>query len=201
MAAEEMSGERSREAPVEAEPTDEAVVSFVQQGEVDYFRMLVERYEPKLARYGRRFLFDADETKDLLQEVFIKTYTNIHGFDVSRRFSPWIYRIAHNEFVNAIKKKKRDRDIISLFYLDILFPHPVAKETADDVAQRREIKEMLEQFLSNIGARYRDPLVLYYFENMDYKEIAEILRIPVSTVGVRLQRGKLMLRKMVEKKQ
>ncbi len=193
--------ERVEAKPIVTERSDEEVVALVQQGDVDLFRALVERYEPKLTRYGRRFLFDAEEIKDLLQDVFIKTYTNIHGFDVSRRFSPWIYRIAHNEFVNALKKKKKDRDILSLFYLDILFPHPVAKETADAAAERREVKEMLEQFLDNIGPRYRDPLILYYFESMDYKEIAEILRIPVSTVGVRLQRGKAMLRKMVEKKQ
>ncbi len=193
--------ERVEAKPIVTERSDEEVVALVQQGDVDLFRALVERYEPKLTRYGRRFLFDAEEIKDLLQDVFIKTYTNIHGFDVSRRFSPWIYRIAHNEFVNALKKKKKDRDILSLFYLDILFPHPVAKETADAAAERREVKEMLEQFLDNIGPRYRDPLILYYFESMDYKEIAEILRIPVSTVWVRLQRGKAMLRKMVEKKQ
>ncbi len=187
--------------PREAERTDEEVVALVQGGDPNLFGILVERYEPKLARYGRRFLFNADEVKDLLQDIFIKTYTNLHGFDVSRRFSPWIYRIAHNEFVNAVKKKKKERDILSLFYMDILFPHPVAKETADGAAERREIKAMLEQFLQDVGPRYRNPLILYYFEDMDYKEIAEILRIPVSTVGVRLQRGKALLRKMVEQKQ
>lgn len=136
--------------------------------------------------------------KTFLQEIFIKTYVNIRSFDLDRRFSPWIYRIAHNEFVNALKKKKKERGNISLFFVDLLFPHPIAKETADEGSSRREIKEVLGGSLEKIDAKYREPLVLYYLEDMDYKEIADILHIPVSTVGVRLQRGKTLLRKLVK---
>lgn len=190
--------------PLPAEPekerTDEEIVTLVQKGDVESFRVIMERYEPKMVRYARRFLFVGDEAKDMLQEIFIKAYVNIQSFDTSRRFSPWIYRIAHNEFVNAIKKKKKDRDVLSLFYVDILFPHPVAKETADAEMSHHEMKEMLDKHLADIDPKYREPLTLYFFEDMDYKEIAEILRVPVSTVGVRLQRGKLLLRKMVDEK-
>ena len=180
--------------------TDEEIVASVKQGDVESFRVLMERYQPKLTRYARRFLFDSDEIKDLLQEVFIKAYVNIKGFDVARRFSPWVYRIAHNEFVNALKKKKKEKNSISLFYVDILFPHPLARETADEGTTRRETKEMLTRFLAEIGSKYREPLMLYYFDDMEYGEIAEILRVPVSTVGVRLQRGRALLRKKMGEK-
>ena len=182
------------------ELTDEQVAAKVQKGDVESFRVLVERYEPKITRYARRFLFAPDEAKDLLQEVFIKAYVNILSFDIERRFSPWIYRIAHNEFVNALKKKKKERNNLSLFYVDVLFPHPIAKETADDPANRHEMAELLEGSLDALDDKYREPLVLYYLEEMDYKEIAEVLRIPISTVGVRLQRGKTMLKKLVKEK-
>jgi RNA polymerase sigma-70 factor, ECF subfamily len=182
------------------ERTDEEIAVLVQGGDLASFRVLMERYEAKLARYARRFFFDTEETKDLLQEIFIKAYVNIKGFDASRRFSPWIYRIAHNEFVNELKKKKQERNVFSLFYVDVLFPHPVAKETADGAAARREMKELLDRFLDKVDPKYREPLVLYYFEDMNYAEIAEILHVPASTVGVRLQRGKALLRKMMEKK-
>lgn len=182
------------------ERTDEEIVISVQRGDVEAFGVLMNRYEPKLIRYARRFLFDGDEAKDLLQEVFIKAYVNIKSFDVSRRFSPWIYRIAHNEFVNAVKKRKKDKNLISMFYLDILFPHPIAKETADDDLHRKELKTMLDRSLDKISPKYREPLTLYYYDEMDYKEIAEIMRVPVSTVGVWLQRGRAELRKMVDEK-
>ena len=188
----------SRTTTMDTPLTDEQVVALVQQGDVESFRVLVERYEPKIGRYAKRFLFAPEEAKDLLQEVFIKVYTNIRSFDIDRRFSPWIYRIAHNEFVNALKKKKKERNNISLFYVDVLFPHPIAKETADDGSSRREIANVLESSLDQLDAKYRDALVLYYLEDMDYKEIAEVLRIPISTVGVRLQRGKTMLKKFVK---
>lgn len=182
------------------EQTDEEIAHAVQKGDVESFRILVERYEPKMARYAKRFLFASDDAKDLVQEIFIKVYTNIRSFDADRRFSPWIYRIAHNEFVNSLKKKNKERGNLSLFYVDVLFPHPIAKETADNEVHRREIKELLEGSLDKIDMKYRAPLMLYYLEDMDYKEVADILRIPVSTVGVRLQRGKLLLKKSIEKK-
>jgi RNA polymerase sigma-70 factor, ECF subfamily len=186
--------------PNAAELTDEQIAKLMQGGDSESFKVLVERYEAKITRYAKRFLFDSDEAQDMVQEVFIKAYVNIQSFDTDRRFSPWIYRIAHNEFVNALKKKKKEKNNLSLFYVDVLFPHPIAKETADDPANHREMAELLEGSLDALDEKYRAPLVLYYLEDMDYKEIAEVLRIPISTVGVRLQRGKVLLKKSVEKK-
>jgi len=181
-----------------SERNDEEIAALVQKGDIESFRVLVERYEPKMTRYARRFFFDGDEGKDLVQEVFIKAYVNIRSFDVSRRFSPWIYRIAHNEFVNNIKKRQKERENVSIFDFDVLVPHLIAKETADDGFNKTEVKRMLEQSLNKLNEKYKEPLVLYYFEDMDYREIADILHIPISTVGVRLQRGRAMLKKIVK---
>ena len=63
---------------------------------------------------------------------------------------------------------------------------------------RQELKTMLDSSLNKLAPKYKERLVLYYFEEMDYKAIADILHVPVSTVGVRLQRGKAMLKKMVK---
>ncbi|HVM76926.1 MAG TPA: RNA polymerase sigma factor [Candidatus Paceibacterota bacterium] len=178
--------------------TDEQIAAAVQRGDTEAFRGLIERYEAKMSRYARRFLFQGDDVKDLVQEIFIKAYVNIKSFDTDRRFSPWIYRIAHNEFVNAVKKKQKERENVSLFDFDVLFPRLIAKETADSEVTHQELKTMLEASLDKLGSKYKEPLILYYFEEMDYKAIADILRIPVSTVGVRLQRGKAMLKKLVQ---
>ena len=180
------------------ERNDEEVAMQVQKGDIESFRILVERYEPKMTRYAKRFFFDGDEGKDLVQDVFIKAYVNIKSFDATRRFSPWIYRIAHNEFVNNIKRRQKDRDNVSVFDFDVLFPHLVAKETADDGFNKTELRQMLDKSLNKLNEKYKEPLVLYYFEDMDYREIADILHIPISTVGVRLQRGRAMLKKIVK---
>src|SRR5580704_16795697 len=178
--------------------TDETITTRVQGGEADAFATLVERYEDKLMRYARKFLRDPDDAKDIVQEVFIKAYENIQSFDATRRFSPWVYRIAHNEFVNAIKKRARG-PVLGIDF-DVVFPHLTAGETADDTAMERDMKKTLEACLDELDPKYREPLVLYYYEGLSYKDMADVLHIPMSTAGVRLARGKSQLQKVAAKK-
>lgn len=182
-----------------AETTDEDIAKLVQQGDRESFGLLVDRYRAKIERYVRRFLFSADEAEDIVQEVFIKAYINIRSFDVKRKFSSWLYRIAHNESINALKKKGREK--ISFIDFDVMLPQLAAKETADAGLHRDEMRQMLDQSLEKLSAKYREPLALYYFEEMDYREIADILRIPVATVGVRLRRGRIMLQSLIKRKE
>lgn len=175
--------------------TDEAVAARVQSGDAEAFGELMHRFEPKLLRYARKFLLDPDDAADIVQDVFVKAYQNIQSFDATRRFSPWIYRIAHNEFVNDLKKRSSRKTTFTIDF-DTLFPFLTAPDTADSLALERDTRETLERFLAKVDPKYREPLVLYYMEEMDYKAIADILRIPVSTVGVRLMRGKAILQKL-----
>jgi RNA polymerase sigma-70 factor (ECF subfamily) len=177
--------------------TDEQLALAVQNGEPDKFGELVERYEAKLLRYARKFLLDPDDAQDIVQDIFIKAYENMRSFDTTRRFSPWIYRIAHNEFVNDLKKKQSRRTMFTIDF-DTLFPYLTAADTADGAALERDTRETLERHLGGLDPKYREPLILYYLESMDYREIADILRIPVSTVGVRLARARAMLQKQTK---
>lgn len=176
------------------ELTDEEIARRVQAGEADVFGMLVARYQAKLMRYARKFLSDRDDAEDIVQDVFIKAYSNIQSFDASRRFSPWIYRIAHNEFVNELKKKASRRTVFS-FDIDTILPSLVAPEETDRASLEKDLRKTLEGHLDELDPKYREPLILYYLEEMDYKEISDILQIPVSTVGVRLARARARLQK------
>jgi RNA polymerase sigma-70 factor (ECF subfamily) len=176
--------------------TDEQIALQVQKGEAEAFGELIRRYEQKMLRYAKKFLFDREDSRDLVQEIFLKAYMNIKSFDATRRFSPWLYRIAHNDFINAMKKNRR-MPVFS-FDFDTILPHPASKETADKGMTDSETKELLDKSLSKLDAKYRELLVLYYFEEMDYKEIAEILQIPVGTVGVRLKRGREAIKKIID---
>ncbi len=177
----------------QAEISDENIAERVQQGDRESFGLLVDRYEAKMLRYGRKFL--QRDIEDLVQDIFIKAYTNIKSFRTDMKFSPWLYRIAHNEFVNALKKQSRLP--LAFFDFDTMFPHIYAPETADQEAQDREIRGLLDTTLDKLDSKYREPLVLYYLEEMNYQEIAEVLHIPVSTVGVRLNRAKALLKNHV----
>lgn len=184
------------ESENKTERSDEELASRVKKGEVDSFQELMERYEKKIFSYVRRFLNNHDDARDLTQDVFIKVFKNIQSFDEEKRFSPWIYRIAHNEAVNTIKKKIREP--LNFFDPELLFPHPLSSESPQDDAEKREIKKALEECLEEIEEKYKEVLILRYFEDMDYKDIAEILKVPVVTVGVRLNRGKAKLKEIYE---
>lgn len=175
--------------------SDEELVHKVRQGDKDVFGELIDRYEAKLTRYIRRFTQQEDDLSDILQTVFIKAYMNLNSFDTSRSFNSWIYRIAHNESVTYLKKRSNEK--VSFIDFDIFLPHPFAKEEADQKSLEREMKELLETSLSKISPKYREVLVLYYFDDLSYQEIAEVLHIPSATVGIRLKRGKEALEKML----
>ncbi|HBF67620.1 MAG TPA: RNA polymerase sigma factor SigW [Candidatus Magasanikbacteria bacterium] len=172
---------------------DEAIAQKVQKGDQEAFGVLVDRYLPKMTRYAKKFLFSHDDAQDVVQEVFIKAYTNIQSFDTNRAFSSWIYRIAHNEYINALAKKKH----ISLITLnlDTLFPTLRSSTQPDIDLNKKEMERALNASLKHLPVKYREPLVLYYFEDLDYQHIADVLHLPVSTVGVRLSRGKALLKK------
>lgn len=172
--------------------TDEELAKKVQNGERELFRHIIERYEQKMMRYAKKFLFEREEVQDLVQDVFIKAYTNLRSFDVERKFSSWLYRIAHNEFINALSKKGKEK--VRLFDLDEYVPQLIARETADQGLDVKEMRVMIDAHLKELDPKYREPLILYFFEDLSYKEIGEVLKIPVATVGVRINRAKTMLK-------
>lgn len=175
-----------------AESTDEHIAAAVQQGDGEAFGTLIDRYESKLKRYARKFLNTNDEIEDLVQDVFIKAYTNIQSFDTNKRFSPWIYRIAHNTFINELRQKERNG--FGLFDADTVFPFIPAKETADAETLELELNKEFESLIENLPAKYREVIVLHYFEDLSYQEISDILHIPVTTVGVRMSRARTKLK-------
>jgi RNA polymerase sigma-70 factor (ECF subfamily) len=133
----------------------------------------------------------------VLQNVFVKVYTNLNSFDSDYKFNSWIYRIAHNESINYLKKNKKGSS--SLVDIDTILPVLFAKETADSKYLSGESKDEIEKALKFLDSKYREIIVLSYFEDLEYKEISEVLQIPVSTVGVRLRRAKEKLKEQIEK--
>ena len=177
--------------------TDEEIVLLIKKGDSELFGELVKRYEAKMKRYAHKFLFGRNDTDDLVQDIFIKTYVNLQNFDDDRKFPPWIYRIAHNTYVNALKKKLTDK-VFSIDF-DTFLPHPKALETADSDSEKEFIRVMLDKHMDMISEKYREPLILYFYEDMDYKEISQILGVPSSTVSVRIKRGKEKLKEILSK--
>lgn len=179
--------------------TDEALAALVQGGDHEALALLVRRYEAPLRRYGKKFLGVGGDIDDVLQEVFIKAYQNIRSFDPTRRFSPWIYRIAHNEFVSFLRRTTGER--VGAVDLDTIAPWLAAREDVRIGIEEQELRDMLDVCLRELPAKYREPLVLRYMEDLSYEEIADVMQIPRATVGVRITRGKALARTICERLQ
>lgn len=175
-----------------AQFTDEVLASSVQKGDSEAFGVLVDRYEAKLLRYGRKFLARSEDIEDIVQDAFLSAYRAIQGFDTAQRFSPWMYRIAHNAFVNALRQSKHAPLLLDF---DTLLSYQKADESAEDERTRKEMREMIDRGLAHVPPKYREVLVLHYFEDMPYKDIADILEVPIGTVSIRIKRGKEALKK------
>jgi RNA polymerase sigma-70 factor (ECF subfamily) len=175
--------------------TDEQLVIRVQSGQDEAFGELMDRYTEKLSRYGKRFLSQSEYIEDIVQDVFIKTYQNINSFDTKRKFSPWIYRIAHNAFVNALRKKSTEP--VLMFDFDALVSHTIVDDPEERRKEDEEMGVLLKKGIENLTPAYREIITLFYFENLSYEEISEVLEIPIGTVGIRLSRAKRSLREHV----
>src|SRR3989344_1955308 len=137
--------------------TDEELVALVRHVDPGYFEEIVARYRKKLSAYLRRLIDASDEAEDLLQNVFIKVFEHLADFDMRRKFSPWIYRIAHNEAVNYLKKKSY-RHLVA--WEDIVSVKEMASardegETPEEARMRDEarvaVRERSTRFPKNIG--------------------------------------------------
>lgn len=168
--------------------TDLEIIAAVKLGNADAFGELMNRYSPKLTRYIGRFLQDESAVTDVLQDVFIKAYTNIQSFNESYSFSSWIYRIAHNEALNVIKKRKSTP--FSWFEPEALVPYFAYHDSIEETIDREVLKKDLESILAKLSPVHREILTLSFYEDLSYKEIALILKIPISSVGVRINRAK-----------
>jgi len=177
--------------------SDEHIVSLVQGGDVDAFGILVDRYEEKLLRYGRKFLARTEDIEDIVQDVFVSAFQNIQGFDASLRVSPWLYRIAHNAFVNALRTRGR---VIDLLDFDALIAHHVYEDPVKNERDIKDMRAMLEKGLDTLSPKYREILILHYFEDMAYKDIADVLQVPVGTVSIRIKRAKEALKEEIQNK-
>jgi RNA polymerase sigma-70 factor, ECF subfamily len=174
--------------------SDEKVVEAILLGDKDLYREIIRRYDEKLTRYLRKFSSDHDDIEDILQVVFIKAYKNLYGFDINKKFSSWIYRIAHNEAVNHLKRTKNKKVCLD----DVEYRLIDEKADIKTEADRMFLKEDIERVIGRLDVKYREPIVLFYFEELSYEEISDVLRIPKNTVGTLILRGKNLMKSYLE---
>ena len=172
--------------------SDNELVIRIRSGEPELFSEIIDRYEKKLLRYAITIVHREDIATDIVQDAYIKAYTNLQGFDAKKSFSSWIYRIVHNEAINAIKKYKRE----------VPLPMDMDVRSADDIESEYISAERVKQAswcLSHMPDMYSEPLSLFFIEELSYEEISDVLRIPMGTVATRINRAKAMMKVLCQK--
>lgn len=175
--------------------SDEELVELV-LNDSDNYSCLVNKYSEALRRYVVRLGSRATDADDILQEVFLKAYLHLNDFDRSLKFSSWIYRIAHNQTISMFRKYNV-RPTIELTDLEpwqelLLSSDPGVR--LDQELLRARIDKILEQ----LDDKYREILVLKYFEDKDYAEMSDILKKPMGTIATLVNRAKKQFVKLAE---
>ncbi|MEZ4104365.1 MAG: RNA polymerase sigma factor [Candidatus Paceibacterota bacterium] len=176
------------------QPTDKELVEMTLR-ERSSFGFIVERYEAKLKRYINRLgVKNPDDQLDVLQEIFIKAYKNLNSFDRSLSFSAWIYRIAHNEAISWYRKHTVRPEGHLIADSDEVLKLIDSSDDTPDIAFDQKINiEEVGKALERIDEKYKQVLILRYFEHLEYDEISDVLKIPIGSVGTLIHRGKKQL--------
>jgi RNA polymerase sigma-70 factor (ECF subfamily) len=182
--------------------TDEEIV-VATLADKDQFGLLMDRYEAKLRRYiGRLGGRDADDQSDVLQDIFIKVYRNLNGFDSKLKFSSWIYRIAHNEAISSYRKKNARPEGHLIADSEELLSFAAGNLDSAELQFDQIINaEVIHQALQKLDKKYTGVLILRFFEHKDYDEISDILQIPIGSVGTLIHRGKKQLATVINNDQ
>lgn len=154
-----------------------------------YFKCLLDRYEAKLKRYILRISnVNLEEAEDILQDVFLKVYKNLNGFNQDLKFSSWIYRITHNEVISRHRKaqaRPRLTDISEEIINNIRSEFDLEQEIHNN-----HLAGQISLALDDLKPEYREILILKFFEEKSYEEISDILKKSTGTVATLIRSAK-----------
>jgi len=177
---------------------DRALVARILRGERDRFTDLVRRYEKRVINYVYRITHRYEEAHDLTQEIFVKVYVAIDRYDPKYQFSTWLFRIAQNSAIDALRKKS----VIEV---------PIARPATEDGNQKerefadggvspyralknKELSAAIDRAVRDLPPDYRELIQLRHFAELSYEEIATMKKLPLGTVKNKLFRARNLLK-------
>lgn len=166
--------------------TSEQVVAACQRGDREAFRLLFENYKDKVYSVALYFFGgDAETASDLTQQVFLKLFSVIGQFKHDAEFTTWLYRLATNACLDEQRKRRR---FIPFGDAQELSTRPL-RGTQEDAVARGEMADSVKAAVASLRPKLRIAILLKYFEELSYEEIAEVLGCSKGTVASRLNRG------------
>jgi len=175
-------------------PTDENLLQEYLDGQTPSFEQLVRRHTPELQQFVLRFTSDSGAAEDVVQETFLQVHNSATAFDPARRFKPWLFTIAANKARDYLRRRSRRREVpfeaqvdnedeMGRRFLDLLSGNDVLPH--EDLL-KDEKRLAVRSIMGAMPTKLSEVLVLAYYHRFAYKEIAEIIGIPLGTVKSRL---------------
>ena len=179
---------------------DHILVERSLQGEQQAFEQLVKRYQKSIYNLAYRMTGRREDAEDLAQGTFLRAYAKLETFQVGRRFSPWLFRIASNLCINWKNRQKRHELLSDSFSEDKKEQSLFLDTSADPLFQieRNQLQTLLQQEILALPIRYRLVFTLRYLEDHSCREIAEILELPEGTVKTYLFRARGILKEKLK---
>jgi RNA polymerase sigma-70 factor (ECF subfamily) len=176
-----------------------ALVAKAQAGDAQAFTDLVNRYERKIYRIAKHITQNDEDAEDVLQETFLKAYEHLAGFQGNSKFYTWIVRIAVNESLMKLRKRKGDRTVPLDEPMDtgeemVTREIAVWEDNPEQRYSREEIQDILERAVESLKPDFRTVFTLRDIEELSTEETAEALGISIPAVKSRLLRARLALR-------
>jgi len=183
---------------------DFKLVELAKEGDQNAFAELMKRYNRSLYHVILKMVRNVDDAEDLTIEAFAKAFKNLDKFKQDYTFSTWLFKIATNNCIDFIRKKKNNET----FSLNNLYNNTENEEFDLDIADensnpqedaiRSQKAELMQKLVARLPAKYRKLVTMRYFEERAYQEIAEELEIPIGTVKAQLHRARELLYDMVK---
>lgn len=185
--------------------TEDKLIEKSRNGDIKAFEQLICGYRRKILNFTYRILGNPEDAEDITQEIFVKAFRAISGFDGKSSFSTWLYTIASNAAMDELRKRKRRKTdkTVSLYGEndDGEYELPIADEGDGpyEKAKKKELQRVLSEAIDKLSEEYKTVIVLRDLQGLSYEEIAKIVCVSQGTVKSRISRGRLLLRKLLEK--
>ncbi|MEW5799376.1 MAG: sigma-70 family RNA polymerase sigma factor [Bacteroidota bacterium] len=183
---------------------DSRLIKAALKGEQTAYRSIMKKYHDQVYNLLYRMIHEKDEVEDLTQEAFIKAFQSLHNFNEEFAFSTWLYKIATNNCIDYIRKKK-----LATFSIDkpieskdseYTFEIPDSTYEPDKTMIARQRSKVLEDAVNSLPEKYRVVILMRHTEDKDYQEIADELNLPLGTVKAHIFRAREILYKRLKKK-
>ena len=178
---------------------DQELIKNYLNGDVNALKELIGRYSNHIFNFIRQYVGDFEQSADLTQDTFVKVWKNIKKFDVQKSFKVWIFQIARNTAIDFLRKKKE----IHFSDLENEEGDPIDfEDNAQDIEkiiEKKEVQEKIRKIFESLPENYKTTLLMYYQSELNFREISEIMGMPIDTIKSRHRRAILAIKKEIAK--